>query len=224
MVRRLKLAGLNCNGMRDINTSDYILSQALTHNVDVLLLQEHNLRADQVAHFRKLVSDVWWAFISPGDTATERGGSAILFRKKAFPHEPKAVIDSDHGDTEGGGICMATAEVAGVAQTFVSLYVPAQYGRRAYFISKLLTRNLFTPNMIVQGDFNCVADRGIDEARPPGESKADEIHGRQFESMFTQAGLTDAYRLRHGKHGRDYTRYLPKLHRRLDRFYAPTAH
>ena len=224
MVRRLKLAGLNCNGMRDTNTSDYIVSQALTHNVDVLFLQEHNLRADQVAQFRKLVSDVWWAFISPGDTATERGGSAILFRKKAFPHEPKAVIDSDHGDTEGGGICMATAEVAGVAQTFVSLYVPAQYGRRAYFISKLLTRNLFTPNMIVQGDFNCVADRGIDEARPPGESKADEIHGRQFESMFTQAGLTDAYRLRHGKHGRDYTRYLPKLHRRLDRFYAPTAH
>ena len=102
-----------------------------------------------------------------------------------------------------------------------SVYVPVEPRQRLVFAKKLREHNLLRKEDLIFGDFNCVSDTNLDTKYKDdmGSYDSQNAGGKQFDALMADSGLSDIFRMRHGK-ARQYTRQEATVLTRIDRAYA----
>ena len=91
----LNMIGLNCKGMNKWGEWEALMREAKLERVNVLTLQELNVRPDMVDQFKRRASSLDFdACISCSDSAACRGGTGVLVRRGFAAAPPEAVVDS----------------------------------------------------------------------------------------------------------------------------------
>ncbi len=130
----LRMVGLNARGLRDAFALDALLREAKRSQTDVLFLQEHNWREEQIPRLRRRVQDSYLLFACPGGSVTGRGGAAVLIRAGSSVQRATARVDHEHGDTLGGRLCAVDVKVHDFDLRLASVYVPVHDSLKSYFI------------------------------------------------------------------------------------------
>ena len=165
----LNMIGLNCKGMNKWGEWEALMREAKRERVNVLTLQELNVRPDMVDQFKRRATNLDFdACISCSDSAACRGGTGVLVRRGFAAAPPEAVVDSTRGDTLGGGLCVVDIDLRGETLRAASLYVPSSSWARGRFLEKLEQCQDIGPDTVLQGDMNCVAAPAADEVRANG--------------------------------------------------------
>ena len=82
------IATLNVNGINDQNKQLQLIDFVNTHNIDILMLQEHNLKSlDKIHH---LFNSYFHIYVNP--TINSKGGTAIIIKRSL----PITVIDLEN--------------------------------------------------------------------------------------------------------------------------------
>ena len=214
---RLRAASFNMRGADEAKWRD-IFNEAKRSRLDVLLLQEHNIKPSAIAimvsraHRQGFTLTVT-ASLSPH----KRGGAAVLTRNESVTVKG---VSTDHTDPLNlGRICAVNVEMAGHVTRLVSGYGPVNPSERKGFqqsLSKYLNRS-----SILGGDFNWVPDPDLDQEGSDDSVEHQNSHAAAGEQSLTQKNLEDSFRLVNGPRERQYTRITNTFSRRLDRIYSP---
>ena len=105
-----------------------------------------------------------------------------------------------------------------------SVYAPnVEQGKFLAELSNRLANFMIHP-IILGGDFNCIADVGLDRSHPPLKESPVYRLAKQYTTWQTEWGLVDSWR-RHNPAGRDYSFFssIHQLHVRLDTFLCSAA-
>ena len=150
------------------------------------------------------------AYISHGT-----GGAAVL-----LSHDTAAFAAKEAKLTcaLNGAVARATLTMHGQRTSIASVYVPVHPHLRKLFLERLGKCGCISTDTIVGGDWNCVPDASID-VHSLGNSAYPNIGAAALEKVLTHQGLTDLYRLVHGRN-RSYSRHGATVNTRLDRIYA----
>ena len=111
-------------------------------------------------------------------------------------------------------------KIDGKNARLTSIYVPDKPKERMVFLKALRANKQVRKGDIIGGDFNCVPVTSEDARTIEGGGAYANTHGALCESIMTEKGLTDVFRLFHGESARQYTRLGDTVHTRLDRLYA----
>ena len=85
IIIMLIVATLNINGLNKVNKQLQLINFAKLHNVDILMLQEHNLKSLDKMH--EDFKSFFQIYLNP--SINSKGGTAIIFRRSL----PISVID-----------------------------------------------------------------------------------------------------------------------------------
>ena len=217
----LRVGTLNVRGVSDFTNAMSLVREMKRRNVDVLLLQEHNVKAAKIPNLvanlsRAGICSAW----SCSTTKDERGGTAVLIRENVAV-EPQILIDHKRGNSLDGGLCMIEVKIGSDRVRLASIYLPAKPSIRKSIISELTELKLISNNTILGGDMNCVPDPTLDMKSLDGCREADKQNtgGPELEKMLTAAGLEDVYRRFNGTK-REYTWFSETVYKRHDRIYV----
>ena len=79
------IATLNINGLNDVNKQLQLIDFVNSHNIDILMLQEHNLKSLDNVHY--MFKSFFHIYVNP--TINSKGGTAITIKRSL----PITVID-----------------------------------------------------------------------------------------------------------------------------------
>ena len=199
LKNKLKITGLNINGMRNNTTQTELFKTLKSNHTDILLLQEHNLNLQTISEFIELANDNrYTAYVSISNSPDNRGGTAILVRQCPHITGLSPLADYLNGDSIGGAICIAQFDIKTSEHTLdtirlASVYAHSQEGIRGPQIEKL-TKALEGVEFC-QGDWNCVAEPFKDCAYELSEQYLDTSknkHGPELEKLLYKSNLIDA--------------------------------
>jgi exonuclease III/sulfur relay (sulfurtransferase) DsrC/TusE family protein len=218
---QIRIAAFNARGLRDFANMMALSREMKRRNIDVMLIQEHNIKKESVlqmtSHLNRVEIFSAWSCSASNE---ERGGAAIWMRNRAAS-PPQVVIDHKRGDSLDGGLCMIEAHIGSDPVRIASVYVTVHAPDRKEFIKNLSNHPLINNDTIIGGDMNCVANPALDFKSLDGAKECDKQNtgGPELEKMMTEKGLTDVYRL-FNKDKREYTRFGSSVYKRLDRIYV----
>jgi exonuclease III len=213
---------LNVAGINRPQKFSSLLRGAHRRGIDVLLLQEHNIRGRRkaaAAAFRARAAGYHMYMAQRGENALSgRGGTAVLIRR-----DSETVSVNDNVRCSGGldgGVCAVPVSIGDVKTRVVSVYAPSDARQRDVFFRHMKRDKWIHKHDVVGGDFNCVPDVTLDTCKIADGAQYANRGGQLCESIMADAGLTDVYRLFYGKTARGYTRQGDSVYTRLDRIYA----
>ena len=131
-------------------------------NVDVLLIQEHNVKKESVLTAASQLdrAEIFSAW-SCSASKEERGGTAVWIRQCAAI-SPHVAVDHKRGENLDGGLCIVEATIGSDPVRIASVYVTVHASKRNEYIKNLSTHPLINSDTIIGGDMNCVADTSLD--------------------------------------------------------------
>ena len=202
----LKVATLNINGLNVVNKQMSLVSVLRYHKIDVLMLQEHNLK--NVSDLDYMSSDY---HIILNSCANLKGGTAICIRKCS-----NVKILNQEMDAEGQ-ITSVRVDVNGSIIPILNVYAPSgsskKREREDFFRDKIifyLRGN--SENLIFGGDFNCViSQRDV-------SSRNENLQSKALSNLLKQVGLKDITKDSHQLP--EYTFVRNNYGSRLDRLYV----
>ena len=173
---RLRIASFNARGLRDFANLMALSREMKRRNIDVLLLQEHNIKSEAVARTtaqlqRVEIFSAWSCSLSPD----ERGGAAIWIRQ-GEASVSSVLCDHRSGCNLEGGLCIVEASIGVGSVRLASVYVPSKIPDRKSFITVLENHSLITPDTIIGGDMNCVATPELDMKALSGATETRQIN------------------------------------------------
>ena len=199
------VATININGLNDENKQMKFVSMANYHKLDIVMLQEHNIKS-----IRKLehVSKYYKIFINY--TTCLKGGVAILISKRLLP----VSVISQESDVEGRVISLRV-RIGEQLLFLLNVYAPSGTGKkkeREDFFEGLcyyLRHNV--DNIIFGGDFNSVVNaRDVST----GDEK---LISKKFAQVSKAVGLKDVTNTNISK---EYTYIRGNYASRIDRMYV----
>ena len=161
----LKLLSLNCNGLRDANKRRTLFTMLAAGRWDVVALQETH-------HVSDAEGESWAAagagplhpwpgvsFWSHGTSASR--GVALLFKHACLASEA-ALRSRD----ESGRCIVVDFMMNEVSCSAASVYAPVERQDRCTFFTSIVQPALpHDRQLLMGGDFNCVADASLDQCR-----------------------------------------------------------
>ena len=202
----LALLSLNVNGLGSKAKRQQLFHALLTGRWDIVLLQEtHHKDEEQGLQWTREGAGEGrpWpgvSFWTHGTTASR--GVAILVRDRADWEQPEAQqietvpAGSDTLHEPEGRLLRVDLQWQGTAYSILSVYSPCQAEHRgAFFTQQLLPAIPVTRQVIVAGDFNCVADDLDVTSNAAGSRRTGFANGLQ--PVQQTYGLTDVWREQH---------------------------
>ena len=216
MNRKINIASLNLNGLRNqikkTNTENMIINK----NIDILFLQE--------THFNNKTDSSWsnnWLGTSKwgGDSAHSAGVGIVIHPK----HKP---ITQKYTNNNNGHHMIWTVEIQKQTYTLINTYCPDNSTERKQHLQTLRTDIIqHSPqgSIILGGDFNFVENTKLD--RKGGTPRTYHTVGKkEILAIQQNHNLRDAWTNTNNKQGNHFTyhNHNNTIHSRLDRIYTNT--
>ena len=200
----LRILNLNINGINDQDKQIELVNFINLNRLDVIMLQEHNLRNKSL--LSKVLLDSCHIFINLA--INQKGGTAILFNKKLHFN---IVSEEKSADSR---IISVKINLYGNVLQFVNIYAHSGSNsgeRDDLFQNELLfyLRNNLN-NTVLGGDFNCILSKRDSTSNSVQVSKV-------LINIIKSLQLKDAWYLKNNDV--QYTFFRQNYGSRLDRFY-----
>jgi exonuclease III len=202
----VKIASLNCNGLRNFDKRFFMFNMFHVMNTDIIFLQETH--CDNISLAKKW-SKSWsgkcfWSFGTSNSC-----GVGILVSEKLQNR-----VHSFNFDAEGR-ILTVDIDINNVMYHLVNVYMPNNDKERKEFINNL-DRHCNKQNVILGGDFNFVENIDLDKSG--GNPEYGDIGKSELVSLKQIHRLVDPFRKKFPKE-KEYTWQNNNVSCRLDRFY-----
>ena len=222
---KLKICSKNADGLQDTHKNTlrkFITECARRRNkgaAQVFLAQEHNLDPTREDDVRELAIHFKFhyaiAFAPPAANGTHYGGTLTLIDEKSAQLKTTTIHDP--------GMLETVIDWDGVMLKIVNVYAPAKPLKRIDYLRNLRTK--FAEDMIMGGDWNCVADVLLDVQGTNPLAYAN--HGSALlDQILTDVKLLDFRRdqlhLSHEPTRLGVNRNGDAIATRIDRFVVPT--
>ena len=206
IITGLVIISININGMNEVGKQNQIINFMKYNNVDILLIQEHNIRGPG-----KICKDLSeFCFISLNYANCHKGGTAILINKK-LPF--KLLSEEKSGDSR---IISMKIKLYDQMIHLINIYAHSGKEKTAdrdrLFNNDLLyyLRNSLQ-NTLIGGDWNCVLSER--------DSTSEEVVvSKSLLNTVRTLNLKDAWHLKHKNI--EYTYVRNNYGSRIDRFYV----
>ena len=201
---QLKLASLNINGLNTDKKQRLLHSFIVQHKLDIILLQEHNIRDDgKVAYLENHYS------IIMNKSVNFKGGTCILIKKGSGCEIERVEMSAD------SRVISAICKIEDKKIHILNIYADANdsTNRETFFDQELpyyLRHN--TSNTFLGGDFNSVLSTNDVSTKDPRKIS------KSLLKIVRQAKLIDAWWI-HNNH-QEYTYVRQNYGSRFDRFYC----
>ena len=212
-AKKLRVATLNVNGMRDSIKCSRVVQWGKMLDMDILLLQETFLSSqDDYAPFRKQWGNQVYFSAS---ASNQSGGNCIAFN-------PKLSCSVSDVRCDRLGRCISVlCTVENSSFRICNVHAPNTRKERKEFLGELDLYIHGNHPVVLAGDFNCVLDR-FDRMNSP-LSCGNLIGREELQGVISTYGLVDSYRSLHpGTPGYTWTRTNHCQSSRLDRLYLPS--
>ena len=200
----LRTISQNINGLNNMNKQIQLANFITYHRLDIVLIQEHNLRSDNL--ICRELSDICNVYINLA--INQKGGTAIFINKKLDYKVIHSMMSAD------SRIISMNIKVCKQILHLVNVYAPASASnneRDLFFQDELLfyLRNNLS-NVILGGDWNCVISDRDCESR--------NIHiSKSLLNIIRQLRCRDAWYVKNNT--TEYTYVRNNYGSRIDRFY-----
>ena len=146
----LNVSTLNINGLNDDKKEMKLISLANYYKLDIIMLQEHNIKAGNSLNYVKQYFEVFMNY-----TTCLKGGVAILISKRLLP----ITILNQEMDYEGRVLSLKIKLGEKILQ-LLNVYAPSGSSKRRerdmFFDNLLYYLRHNVDNIIFAGDFNCI--------------------------------------------------------------------
>jgi len=207
MESNLKIGTLNCRGLLSYQKQESISKFILHQNLDILFLQETNVKSLSVAKAieAKFCCKAFWSFATQKCT-----GSAILVFSSNFK------IDHFEFDINGR-LVLLDSSYDNLKFRFINIYAhSSDRTERVKFLSTLFPFLGTSRKIILGGDFNCILNSTLDKVG--GNPDNGMTGSKECLAFCKDFSLVDSYRYLYPK-SVCTTWHSQNVHARLDRFY-----
>lgn len=197
----------NVRGLRNIGKQQQLIEFARRQGVDLLFLQETNMRTPQdVVAFRQTNRVDAFFSLAPSRAC----GTGVVFVSGRFRHHTFCTFD-----TKGRIICL-DLQLGTQKIKIINIYAPVTRNLTNEFFKNLWDYIPGKTSCIIVGDFNCVLDP-VRDIRGPGQGRPNH-HAKELRKLLLHYNMSDAWIVQHGNEFGG-TRSGGKTNSRLDRVY-----
>lgn len=203
---KIKISSWNCRGLQKLKKVKQVMTKVKSIHSDIMLLQETHLLSSQETRIRRR----WQGNIY---SASQARGVMILIHKSIPFHVTRVIKDKTGRHIILQGM-LITEKI-----NLINIYAP-NIDDPKFFHSLFLSISFLSDSYIVEGDFNCTLNPGLD--RSSGIDTSHSKSRQTIQHFMEELDLIDIWRDMNPK-GLKYSCYsgTHKSYSRIDYFLGP---